>query len=115
MRAVHIAVALGVGASGMGLATAPAGAATTITVTTPAADALSYRGMPKKLKPGVYRFKYVNRSALSHDLKVGAKSTPVFTSGTRVLRVRLAKGKVRYRCTVPGHAAAGMKGTIRVR
>jgi protein-L-isoaspartate(D-aspartate) O-methyltransferase len=112
---VNSAVALVVAASGINLAVAPTGAATTITVTTPVADALSYHGMPKRLKSGVHRFRYVNRYTLSHDLKVGSKSTPFFTGGTRVVRVRPAKGKVRYRCTVPGHAAAGMKGTGLVR
>ena len=30
------------------------------------------------------------------------------------LTVRLKKGKYSYKCTVPGHAAAGMKGTFTV-
>lgn len=89
--------------------------ATVITVSTSAAAPLSYEGMPKRLKPGRYIFRYTNNSALNHDLRVGDRKTPVFSSGTRKIRVTLTRGKVRYLCTVPGHAAAGMKGRIRVK
>jgi uncharacterized cupredoxin-like copper-binding protein len=32
---------------------------------------------------------------------------------TATLTVTLSKGKRQYKCTVPGHAAAGMKGTFK--
>ena len=38
-------------------------------------------------------------------LKPGKSST---------IRVTLPKGGKKYLCTVPGHAAAGMKGTLKV-
>ncbi|MCH9718454.1 MAG: hypothetical protein K0U60_01115 [Actinomycetia bacterium] len=93
---------------------APAGKKKVIKVVTPATDALSYEGMPKKLKAGTYVFKYTNNSTMGHDLKVGKKKTPIITSGTTKIKVKLTKGKVKYKCTVSGHAQAGMKGKITV-
>ena len=93
---------------------APAGKKKVIKVVTPATSSLSYEGMPKKLKAGTYVFKYTNNSTMGHDLKVGNKKTPIITSGTTKVKVKLTKGKVKYKCTVSGHAQAGMKGKIKV-
>lgn len=94
---------------------APAGKKKVIKVVTPATDAFSYEGMPKKLKAGNYVFKYTNNSTMSHDLKVGKKKTPIIGPGaTAKVKVKLTKGKVKYKCTVGGHAQAGMKGKIKV-
>ena len=93
---------------------APAGKKKVIKVVTPATDAFSYEGMPKKLKAGKYVFKYTNNSTMGHDLKVGKKKTPIITSGTTKVKVKLTKGNVKYKCTVSGHAQAGMKGKIKV-
>jgi uncharacterized cupredoxin-like copper-binding protein len=94
---------------------APAGKKKVIKVETPATDALSYEGMPKKLKAGTYVFKYTNNSTMGHDLKVGKKKTPIIGTGeTTKVKVKLTKGKVKYKCTVSGHAQAGMKGKIKV-
>lgn len=94
--------------------TTPALAARTTEVTSPASDPMSFVGMPTKLKPGTYTFRYTNKSGMTHDLKVGAVETPDFDKGTRSITVKLKKGTVKYLCTLPGHAAAGMKGRIRV-
>jgi uncharacterized cupredoxin-like copper-binding protein len=50
-------------------------------------------------------------------LKIDGKKTPVLRPGRAArLVVKLAKrGKYPYLCTVPGHAAAGMKGVFTVR
>ncbi len=108
-RAVAIGTAT---AAALALSAAPALAAKTITVTTPQADPFSFRGMPKTLKAGTYRFRYVNRSGVGHNLKVGSKATPVFPRGTKTITVTLKKGTVRYLC-VPHRSV--MKGVIRVR
>ena len=116
-RAPRIAAAGAVLSVGLLVASGvpPAAAAKTIDVTSPASDPLSYRGIPATLKPGKYTFRYTNRTGMSHDLKVGSKKTPLFSAGTRSFTVTLRKGTVKYLCTVPGHAAAGMSGTILVR
>ena len=86
----------------------------TINVVTTKKAMLKYTGIPAKLAAGTYVFRYTNTSGMDHNLKVGSVSTPVFAKGTKSITVKLKKGKVAYICTVPGHAAAGMKGTIKV-
>jgi uncharacterized cupredoxin-like copper-binding protein len=54
---------------------------------------------------------------VGHDFKIAGKKTPIIQPGaTTKLTVKIAKaGRYKYLCTVPGHAAAGMKGTFTVR
>ena len=42
-----------------------------------------------------------------------AKVTTVKVTAKDTFRFTLSKGKHQYKCTVPGHAAAGMKGTFK--
>jgi uncharacterized cupredoxin-like copper-binding protein len=70
--------------------------------------------MPKTLKAGTYTFRYTNTSGMDHNLKIGKVSTPVFKTGTKTIKVTLKKGTTAFICTVPGHAAGGMKGAIKV-
>ena len=65
---------------------------------------------------GAVVFTVVNRGKLSHDFRIGGKTTPVLRPGTSAtLRVTFAKkGRYAYLCTLPGHAAAGMKGVLAV-
>jgi uncharacterized cupredoxin-like copper-binding protein len=64
---------------------------------------------------GTVTFVLVNKGHLGHDFKIAGKKTPVIKPGkTATLTVTLAKGSVSYLCTVPGHAAAGMKGKLKV-
>ena len=100
------------------VAASPAMAApkvTTVKVSTTKTAMLKFIGMKSSLKAGTYKFVYTNSSGMDHNLKVGTVSTPTFDSGTKSITVTLKKGTVSYLCTVPGHAAAGMKGTITVK
>ena len=65
---------------------------------------------------GTVVFRVVNRGKVAHDFKIAGRKTPVIKPGkSALLRVVFRKaGHYRYLCTVPGHAAAGMKGTFRV-
>jgi uncharacterized cupredoxin-like copper-binding protein len=66
-----------------------------------------------KVKHGKVTFKIVNKGHLAHDFSIaGHTSAKVKPGKTGSLTVTLKKGKNAYKCTVPGHAAAGMKGTI---
>jgi uncharacterized cupredoxin-like copper-binding protein len=58
-----------------------------------------------------------NRGNLPHDFKIAGKKTPLLQSGKSAkLVITFAKaGKFAYMCTVSGHAAAGMKGTLVVK
>jgi len=96
------------------IAASPAMAATT-TISAKTTSGLMLTGMPKTLKPGNYIFKYTNTSGLPHNLMVGSVSTPTFDKGTKSIKVTLKKGTVSYMCSVPGHSAGGMKGTITVK
>jgi len=61
-------------------------------------------------------FTVVNRGKLAHNFWIGGKATPLVRPGqSATLRVTLDRGTFTYICTVPGHAAAGMKGSLTVR
>jgi len=68
-------------------------------------------------KPGKVTFVFKNIGHVGHDFKINRRVTPVIGPGkTAKLVVSFSKkGKYAYLCTVPGHAAAGMKGVVTVR
>ena len=67
-------------------------------------------------KPGPVTFTLVNKGHIAHDFSIAGKKTPVIGPGkTAKLTVTLKAGTYPYKCTVPGHAAAGMKGTFTVK
>jgi plastocyanin len=70
---------------------------------------------------GKVTIRFTNGSPLPHDLTVeqgssGANlgATPVFQDGTKTLTVDLKPGTYTFFCSVPGHRAAGMHGTLTV-
>jgi uncharacterized cupredoxin-like copper-binding protein len=66
--------------------------------------------------PGAVTFTVVNKGKLPHDFKIGGKKTALLSPGKSAkLTVTLKAGKFPYLCTVAGHAAAGMKGTLTVK
>jgi uncharacterized cupredoxin-like copper-binding protein len=68
----------------------------------------------KTVKHGKVTFRFTNKGKLQHDFKIAGKKTPLVSPGKSAsLTVTLKPGKYTYICTVPGHAAAGMKGTLR--
>jgi uncharacterized cupredoxin-like copper-binding protein len=70
----------------------------------------------KTAKRGVVIFHVTNVGKLSHDFKIKLRKTRLLKHGeSATLRVVfLKKGHYQYLCTVPGHAAAGMKGIFTV-
>jgi uncharacterized cupredoxin-like copper-binding protein len=65
---------------------------------------------------GRVTFKIRNAGHIKHDFKIaGKKSRMLSPGGSTSLTVSLRKGRYTYICTVPGHAAAGMKGRLTVR
>jgi uncharacterized cupredoxin-like copper-binding protein len=64
---------------------------------------------------GSVTFTITNSGKLEHDFKIGGKTSAKVKPGKSTkLTVSLKAGKMQYLCTVPGHAAAGMKGTLTV-
>jgi len=70
----------------------------------------------KSAAPGKVTFKITNKGAVQHDFKInGVKSKLISPHQSASLTVTFKKaGSYPYMCTVPGHAAAGMKGTFKV-
>ncbi|HEY2176502.1 MAG TPA: plastocyanin/azurin family copper-binding protein [Mycobacteriales bacterium] len=68
-------------------------------------------------RPGKVTFLFKNAGHVAHDFKINRRVTPLITPGkTAKLAVTFRKkGKYPYLCTVPGHAAAGMRGVFTVR
>jgi plastocyanin len=66
---------------------------------------------------GMVTFTLTNRGAFAHNFKIaGRKATGLLQPGrSRTVSFRLQKGTYSFVCTVPGHAAQGMRGTIVVR
>jgi len=69
-----------------------------------------------KVPLGNVTFRVTNRGKIGHDFKIAGKKTPVVKSGKTVLLTVTFKKSARYAylCTVLGHAAAGMKGSLAV-
>ena len=69
----------------------------------------------KSAPHGKVTFKVVNKGKIKHDFKIAGKKSKLIQPGkSGKLVVTLKKGKLPYICTVPGHAAAGMKGKLTV-
>src|SRR5262245_4335224 len=78
------------------------------------ASDFKFKFVPARVTAGRTTFRIVNRGQASHDFKIAGKKTKLMSTGQRAtLTVTLVKGKrYPYLCTVPGHAALGMKGTL---
>jgi uncharacterized cupredoxin-like copper-binding protein len=68
-------------------------------------------------RPGKVTFSFKNTGHVQHDFKIDGKQTPRISPGktARLTVTFKKKGTYSYQCTVPGHAAAGMKGVFTVR
>jgi len=91
-------------------------ASKTVTIKVTATEfkfALSRRSLAK---PATVIFKITNKGKIAHDFKINGKKTLQIKPGkTATLKVVFKrKGKFAFLCTLPGHAANGMKGTFSV-
>jgi plastocyanin len=71
-------------------------------------------------KPGPVTVTFTNPAPIAHNFAVeqGGKllgQTPLITSSTASKTIDLAAGSYTFLCTVPGHAQAGMQGTLTVK
>jgi uncharacterized cupredoxin-like copper-binding protein len=89
--------------------------ATVITVTAGKPSEFRFRLSKQSVPKGTVTFKITNRGTLPHDFKIAGKKTRLLPPGkSQILVVNLKKaGRYAYLCTVTGHAAAGMKGTLK--
>jgi plastocyanin len=84
---------------------------------TAAKNKLAYTVKTLKAKSGKVTIVMKNPSVLTHDVAikgngVKVKGKVVGRGGTSTVTVTLKPGKYEFYCTVPGHEAAGMKGTL---
>ena len=68
-------------------------------------------------RPGPVTIEMSNKSGIPHDIAIdGLGKGPVVSNGTSSFKATLQAGKTyTYYCTVPGHRAAGMQGTLTVK
>jgi uncharacterized cupredoxin-like copper-binding protein len=80
------------------------------------AKEFSFALSTKSVKTGTVIFTVKNEGKVAHDFAIAGKRTPLIPAGkSAILKVTFKKqGQFAYRCTVPGHAAAGMKGVLSV-
>src|SRR4051794_37244354 len=120
MRSIYLTV-LALGAAAL-VAPLGAGAAAPIKVTE---KEFSITGVPKTLKHGVkYTFTLSNKGKYPHDMlfdgkkvdDVGVHNKAAVTSGkTASFSITFpAAGTYKFYCAIKGHAAKGMKGTLKV-
>jgi uncharacterized cupredoxin-like copper-binding protein len=101
------------GAASPNAAAAVAKKATKVTVTM---TDFKFKLSKKTVPVGTVIFTVINKGKVAHDFKIAGKKTKKLAPGKRAkLTVKFKKkGKFSYVCTVPGHAAAGMKGKLPV-
>ena len=92
-------------------------AATTVAVTAGKPSEFKYTLSKKTVAKCVFTFKVANKGMIAHDFKIAGKKTAHLATGkTATLKVTFKKaGKYPYLCTLPSHAAAGMKGVLVVK
>ena len=103
----------------LGIVAAPAlgarshASATAVTVT---ATEFKFKLSKLSVPHGTVVFTGVNKGKIPHDFKINGKKTALVKPGKSAkLTVTFKAGKFKYLCTVPGHAALGMKGTLTVK
>jgi len=94
-------------------AAAPTASATAVSVS---ASEFKFVLSTTSVPAGETVFTVVNRGKVAHNFWIDGNATPLIAPGkSATLRVTLDAGRLMYMCTVPGHAAAGMKGSLTVR
>ena len=104
-------------------------ATATVKVSVTKAKEFAFTLSPKTVKHGTVTFTVTNGGNLPHDFQLcskpsssasatsctGKKTALISPGASAKLTVSVLKaGTYEYMCTVPGHAAAGMKGLLKV-
>jgi plastocyanin len=104
---------------------APAGAAgpQTTEIDADPSGLLAFTQKSVSLKAGKATINFINRAPIAHNLTIqggtGATGpfvagTATFATGTAKLTATLKPGTYTFYCSVPGHRASGMQGTLTV-
>ena len=96
-------------------------ASSSISVAADPSGALKFTKSTLTAKAGTVTISFTNSSPLAHNLTVQQGTsgpvlgaTPTFSGGTKTLKLTLKAGTYTYYCSVPGHRAGGMQGTLTV-
>jgi plastocyanin len=97
----------------------PAAGASSLSLAADPAGALAYNTKQLSAKAGAATITMTNASPVEHNVTIaeGTKvlgATPGFIGGAKTLKVTLKPGKYTFYCSVTGHRAAGMEGTLTV-
>jgi mono/diheme cytochrome c family protein len=91
----------------------------TLTIPADPTGALSFTSDKATSPPGSVKFVMPNKSPIQHDISlkgpVTGKGPVVGTGGTSSFTATLKPGSYEFYCSVPGHEAGGMKGTLTVK
>jgi len=92
-----------------------------LTIAANPSGSLAYDKKTLSAKAGKVTITMTNMSSLGHNITIqqgtsGAVlgSTPTFQGGTKSVSLNLKPGKYTFYCSVPGHRAGGMVGTLTV-
>lgn len=92
-----------------------------VAITADPSGALAFEQKALTAAAGTITFNFTNASQVPHNVtfenagtehELGATKT--VAGGTSSVTLTLPKGKYNFYCSVPGHEAAGMKGTLTV-
>ncbi len=103
--------------------TAPpsAGGGATIKISADPTGQLKFEQTSVTAKAGEDTIDFTNDSPVGHNVQIedpngkGLGGTKTITGGSTTAKVALKPGKYTFFCSVPGHEAAGMKGTLTVK
>ncbi|HEY4810932.1 MAG TPA: plastocyanin/azurin family copper-binding protein [Solirubrobacteraceae bacterium] len=82
---------------------------------------LKYNTTALSAKAGKVSIDFTNMAPMGHNVTVESASgevvgaTPTFQGGSKTLSLDLKPGTYKFFCSVPGHRAAGMEGTLTVK
>ena len=96
----------------------PAAAATTVPLSA-IPNQIAFNTRTLTAKAGKVTIAFTNSGALEHNVTIAQGSTvlgatPTFTGGAKSVTLTLKAGTYTFYCSVPGHRAAGMEGTLKV-
>jgi plastocyanin len=96
-----------------------AGPSSTVRLAADSDGELGYNTKQLTAKAGRVTIAMTNMSPLEHNVTVARGSTvlgatPTFQGGSKSLTLNLKPGTYTFYCSVPGHRAAGMEGTLTV-
>jgi plastocyanin len=107
--------------SGTSSAAAAGGGSSNLSIAANASGSLAYDKKTLSAKAGKVTITMANSSPIGHNITIqqgtnGAVlgATPTFQGGSKSVTLNLKPGKYTFYCSVPGHRAGGMVGTLTV-